>query len=298
VILASPGAPLPVGTGVAVKTAMMPMIRPVLVLGLAAALGLPLVGCGGPSGADESVSESAAAISPGCSPALPTRIRGSVVGSDGRSVDAVLGVDLSNSAGVKVAPDGVPTGSADYSATFSFNHDLPATGTAAPNQERDWYLCVSPEVKKAYYELYPKGPSGTDESRYGETVYQYVDTSVIGDYNVGLRLPLTYANGGNTGNVQGYVWCAGRPVKATTLRAWSDEPGWACGIRSFAASGASAEDGYYTIQNLAAGQCWAPAQATRIYVYGECNGAVREVEKFVNIEGGKNPRVDIFLPTE
>lgn len=257
---------------------------------------------------DDVIGEDAAALQSPCDSAHPVRVEVTLIGSNGRSVNAILGMDAVNAAGAKVDPNGAVTKDG-YSVVRRFNPGYPAFGQPAgtAGEVRSTVVCFASTVSRVFFEAYPKDTKHvTDRSVYGETVYQYADLHGKTDVKILLRLPLRYeyaaANGlkgAQTGNVEGTVLCDGKPMRPDykQMRAWSSSPGWDCGLRSFSASADPTTTAHYTMSALAGGQCWAPAQTTRMFIRGNCLGHYMELIKSVDVVTGKTVRLDAELKT-
>jgi hypothetical protein len=186
-------------------------------------------------------------------------ITGTISGQDGRYVDAMLGFDLINSAGVHV--NAVPgsatfgcTGPSGYGLTLRVNRTLPATGSTTSGT-KTWKVVVPTNVKMAYIEVYPRaaGYGGTDESRYGHALRRKLPVPY--GKTVVVKLPLICALGGKTGKIHGYVTKHGVRVQADRVVAWSmaNDNNVASPILGWN-MGAPASNGYYVVPNMPPGQ--------------------------------------------
>jgi hypothetical protein len=140
--------------------------------------------------------------------------------------------------------------------------------------------------------------------RYGEASHYYQPITVGRDNQVGLRLPLRYELGGNTGYVNGYLTHGGHridPSLITRVRAFSHGRGPDCGVEGLAASAdqlgysASLDATYYRIDALAGGRCGASSQGYTLYIDCKCgtNGAVITQSRAIAISQAAGIRVDI-----
>ncbi len=261
------------------------------------------------------LSQSAYAVAPGCSSGRPTAITGTVTGYGGDyhswSVNVLVGMDLSNSAGQKLKPDGSSISGGTYSYTDAVNPNLAPPG-APSGQDRTFgasladgngVLCVASSITKAWFELYPKNTSGvTQKTYFGGANDQQMPVKPGTTNTYGLRLPTAHDHGGNTGDVNGYVSYQQHSVNPSNLkfRAFPYQGGTACGVQGFSAgadsvgvsSGAGAT--YYLIKNLAGGQCGASTQPYKISVSctSVCGASSRTITYIVEVANGARPRKD------
>lgn len=254
------------------------------------------------------IPESAPALASGCDAAHPTFIGGTISGSDGRALNAIIGVDHADATGQKIDANGVACGAAGneccagYSWCVRVNPTIAPEGSTDANLTRTWGRCVTPKVREAFFEMYPKNSAGmTDFARYGEAVHAHQPIAAGATNTIGLRLPTTFdAAGGNTGGIQGYIWCGSEPAPpaaVTRVRAWSDGVGSDCGIEGFNASATALGTGgsgttYYKIAYLEGGRCFAPSQEYRFYMDVTCGGVKQTLKKIVNVKAATYPRVD------
>jgi hypothetical protein len=253
----------------------------------------------------------AMAVASGCTTAKPTWVGGHFWGSDGRAINAHIGVGLKDKNGIDVLEDGSPRGPGEgYSFIERLNPTVPATGTTDPSAVRVWGRCVAANVTRAFIEIYPKRPASdpltapTDYSRYGLGSYYFLRVTVGARLDVLLRTPLIYQLGGNTGGVQGYITRGGRPVPPeyiTRVRAFTTQPGATCGVEGMAAiankllTGPSGRT-YYLVDFLAAGQCGVAYQTYNLRVTcgpPACGSVPVLVIKKINVVRGRWPRVDV-----
>ncbi len=223
-----------------------------------------------------------------CDAAHPTWLGGDIVGSDGRALNAIIGIDHLDANGTRIDANGVVCGTpgsvccGGYSWCSRVNPAIDPAGSTDPALVRKWGKCITSKVTIAFFEVYPKNASGvTTQTRYGEAVHQYQPITPSTPNSILLRLPVTHeadANG-NTGTVAGKVTCAGNPVPPadiTRVRAWSNGRGPDCGIEGFNASATSLAivggTTRYEIAHLAGGRCNAPSQNYRFYMDVTCGG--------------------------
>lgn len=255
----------------------------------------------------------AAQVAPGCPTDRPTAIGGAIFGyPDNRSVDAIIGMDLKNSAGQKVDIYGRAITTSGYSYVDRVNPTLTAEGSTGPGWDRHWGaasvsadLCVSGAITEGFFEIYPKDPSGTtDKIRYGEASHYYQPITPGGNNQIGLRLPARVEVGGNTGYVNGYLSFGGHripPGNITRVRAFTHGRGPECGVEGLAASAdqlgysTSLDATYYRIDALAGGRCGAPTQRYTLYIdcTDACGPGTRTASRVIDIATARGIRVDI-----
>ena len=243
-----------------------------------------------------------------CDAAHPVKLTVGMVGIDGNSVHATVGVDLADDTG-SVDREGIPDQNhVAYPIVLNFNptYDFDGQPNGTAGEVRTWTGCVGAKVKRVYVEAYPRDATGkTNRTKYGETVYQYVAIGGAGSYAVNMRFPIVSewaaAQGrpGGTGNIFGHVTCNGAPAVPdhAHLRVWSAQPGSACGMRAYSASAEPSTEPTYKLTALAGGQCYAPSQPVAVYVRGNCGGHYLEVKKLVDITTGKTLPLNIELST-
>lgn len=274
-------------------------MRPLLLAVAAVAMGAVLV----PPLAQAAIQP--AAVAAGCTAAQPTRLDGPIFGyPDNRAVDAIIGVETQDASGHTVDLTGAPHAHA-YTYIQRVNPTLPATGSDTEGSKTWGGVCMSSVITEVFIELYPKDPDGTtDKVRYGEASHYYQPITVGRDNQVGLRLPLRYELGGNTGYVNGYLTHGGHridPSLITRVRAFSHGRGPDCGVEGLAASAdqlgysASLDATYYRVDALAGGRCGASSQGYTLYIDCKCgtNGAVITQSRAIAISQAAGIRVDI-----
>jgi hypothetical protein len=186
-------------------------------------------------------------------------VTGTILGSDGRAVDAFLGFDLKNSSGQTIDKNGclaTKCGLHGYGITLRVNGDVPATGAAdRTGHVTQWSITVPSAATSVFIEVYPfsSGTYGhTDESRYGHSYRRNVHIPYPTRINV--RLPLICSQGGTTGAIAGRATVGGSGATLKRVATWSlgadnNGPtpilGWNVG---------TAGPGTFTIPNLPAGQ--------------------------------------------
>jgi hypothetical protein len=274
---------------------------------LATIIGLVIAAAAGPIPAATAspLASAVTAIAPGCDTAHPTFVGGAIYGSDGGSLNALIGVDHLDANDVKVNADGVPVTGA-YSWTQGVNPSFPPQGNADQTGTRTWGRCITAKVREIFVEIYPKDPTGTtNHTRYGGAAHYRQPVTVGGDNNgILLRLPVTFeADGGNTGSVNGYITYRGHQVPTqylTRVRAFTTGSGPDCGIEGFKPAATalgpsgSMDATYYRISYLAGGRCGATSQRYSLYVdcTSFCGASTRTLQRYVDITKGTRPRVD------
>lgn len=212
---------------------------------------------------------SPAAATP-CTTATRT-ISGTLIGEDGRFVDAMLGFDL-----MRVTSSGVQhidgrAGSSNYGCAgfrgygqvLRFNPDVPATGSTTVGT-RYWSVKIPANVNQVIIEVYPKaaGPdSPVDDRRYGGALRWKVPIPY--GTRINMKLPLACNAGGKNGYIAGYAYKNGVRVKLDRVIAWSTakDNNYARPILGFRA-GVSYDTGVFKIRQLPPGQAY-----TVIYSY-------------------------------
>lgn len=190
-------------------------------------------------------------------------IGGIIDGSDGRAVNALIGLDLQDAQGQVLSKTGCvrspecPVSS--YGVVVNVNPTLPAEGTADTSTagiQLEWTAEVPENTANVYIEVYPKNNDSrrtTTETRYGHAMRHNITIPTTDQ--VDLHLPLICAAGGSTGSVSGTAVKNGAPIGLTRAIAWSIDRydavqrptlGWNIGT--------ARSDGTYEIPNLASGQ--------------------------------------------
>jgi hypothetical protein len=242
-----------------------------------------------------------------CDAAHPTWLGGDIVGSDGRALNAIIGVDHLDAKGMRIDANGVVCGTpgsaccGGYSWCSRVNPAIDPAGSTDPALVRKWGKCITAKVTIAFFEIYPKDSAGkTTPSRYGEAVHQYQPITPSTPKSVLLRLPVTHeADNGNTGSVAGKVTCAGNavlPQDITRVRAWSNGRGPDCGIEGFNASATSITQAAgatrVVVSYLAGGRCNAPSQNYRLYMDVNCQGTKKSLRQDVDVSQAQITALD------
>ena len=186
-------------------------------------------------------------------------IGGVIDGSDGRAVNALIGIDLQDASGQVLDKNGCvrspecPVNS--YGVIVNVNRTLPPEGSADTSTATiSWSATVPGNAATIYIEVYPKNERGvTTESRYGHAMRHSLRMPYEGP--IDLHLPLICAQGGTTGTIRGTATKNGAPIALRRAITWSidqyhpvDRPilGWNIGTTT--------ADGTYVIPNLPSGQ--------------------------------------------
>lgn len=218
------------------------------------------------------VTGTAAQASGSCAP--QTKILwGSVAGSNGYYVNAMLGFDIKDSHGHTIDPNGCPRTAAGYGTTYHVNYCLTSMGapTSAPRTDyskvpacahtsstKGWGIYLPSNAAAVYIEVYPKQNSGapqygvTDYGRFAMAYKRAVPTP--GAYTVSnITMPaICHRGAGNlTGSLYGYFYRGNTRwyPHSGSVNAWSVEnanvPILGMGIGSV-----DAAKGMYTIPYL------------------------------------------------
>ncbi|GAC1442322.1 MAG: hypothetical protein NVSMB55_12680 [Mycobacteriales bacterium] len=192
-------------------------------------------------------------------------VGGTIDGSDGRAVNALIGLDVHDANGQTLNADGSVRTTSGYGIVVHINNgtngqpDLPAEGSADTSTATiAWTAQVPASAANVYIETYPQAANKTNEARYGHAMRHNVPLPT-GDA-IDIHLPLICAQGGTTGSIRGTATIGGAPQPLKRVVAWSIDPydavnrptlGWTIGT--------AANDGSYVLPNLASGnryQVW------------------------------------------
>jgi hypothetical protein len=193
-------------------------------------------------------------------------IGGTIDGSDGRAVNAIIGLDMKDASGQTLNVDGTPrtasgyglvvhVNQGDFDATRSCSGGLPPEGTSDTSTATiAWSAQVPANTSTVYFESYPQDQAcKTNEARYGHAMRHNVQ--LAGSGPIDFHLPLICPQGGATGSIRGTATYGGAPLPLKRVVAWSIDPydavnrptlGWNIGT--------ALEDGSYVVPNLASGQ--------------------------------------------
>lgn len=206
-------------------------------------------------------------------------ITGTILGQDGRFVDAMLGFDLMRvtSAGVqhingRVGSSGYGcAGYRGYGQVLRVNPDVPATGSTTVGSST-WSVVIPANVNQVIVEVYPKaaGPdSPVDDRRYGGALRWKVPIPY--GKPIHIRLPAGCGTGGRNGYIAGYGYKGSTRVKLDRVVAWSTaKDNYAQKPILGFKIGHTYDNGVFKIRQLAPGQAY-----TVIYSYGG-----RSIQKF------------------
>lgn len=152
------------------------------------------------------------------------QICGTLVGTDGRYVNAAIGIALMDAGGNIIQYDGDGVG---YSLpSVRLNPGLPADGgNPAPPNDRDWCFTV-PDSRAVTFllEVYPRNPGNDDDySHYGGASRRPA-TIGGGVSGVQMRLPVTCEDGGETGSLRVKAFVNGQAATITRFLAVSQGP--------------------------------------------------------------------------
>ncbi|MCU1692716.1 MAG: hypothetical protein JWM64_1807 [Frankiales bacterium] len=203
-----------------------------------------------------------ASAAPSASPTPPAErlLNGTVDGTDGRAVNALLGFDWLDASGRRLTRTGCVVSEAcpqaGYATVIRTNQTLPATGTPdTATATTTWSAQPPPGATRLFLEVYPQNEKfRTDETRYGHAMRHSVPLPVEGPLTI--RLPLVRCEeGGRVGTVRGTGTKDGAPFPLARVVAWSLEPfdalvrpvlGWNIGTAS--------DDGTFVVPNLVSDQ--------------------------------------------
>ena len=187
-------------------------------------------------------------------------ISGTISGTDGRAVSALIGFDLKDARGRTIAASGCVASAScpvkGYGMAKRINFDLGAEGSTDTRRwTTRWTAEVPSNTARVFLEVYPQGPryTGTNHARYGKSYRRALPVPYGGP--VHLRLPLVCGQGGSTGLVHGYATVGGRRQQLARVTTWSHAPesatlrpvlGWNIGT--------SAANGYWNLPDLVPGQ--------------------------------------------
>jgi hypothetical protein len=159
-----------------------------------------------------------------CSANSGRTVSGTLRGSDGRSVNALIGLVLQVGAGgAGVGLDGCEQGG--YAATRSINPTVPAEGQGPGSAATFSFTNLPANVTHFWLEIYPKQPGGqTTREFYGGSLLR---DQVLGGGRTGLNVTLPAAcghNGGNTGTIEVRAFRDGSPAPVSYVYAFSYPP--------------------------------------------------------------------------
>ena len=199
-----------------------------------------------------------------------TWIRGQVLGDDGKTVSAMVGVDCRDTAtDTHVDLNGNPDTNG-YSAQISLNQFYPCRPTIAGMNVGDTYPCLRPDLHrvkthcetrdfllgplnipaghtwKVYFEVYPRNSSGTtDFTYYTGGLFQNLQVTSAGV--MGLHITLQPNNSNTVATITGRFMKDGSPWAGKSVRFWGGPSGSDTG---FNASVSTDDNGYFTATPL------------------------------------------------
>ncbi|MCW2679582.1 MAG: hypothetical protein JWM62_983 [Frankiales bacterium] len=186
-------------------------------------------------------------------------LTGTIYGSDGRAVNALIGFDLKDELGRTLGATGCVQSAIcrvdGYAITRRVNAQLPPAGSTETRRwATTWSVTVPSNTARVYVEVYPQGPgdAGVDQRRYGSSYRRNLPVPYGGRVN--LRLPLGCGAGGDAGYVNGYSTVDGKRTELKRVTAFSMEednngPSPVLGFQI----GTTESNGYYTLPHLSAG---------------------------------------------
>ena len=189
-------------------------------------------------------------------------ISGTLIGEDGRFVNAMLGFDLIHVVGDKRLHIDGREGSANYGCPgysgygqiLRVNRDVPATGSTTTGTKY-WSVKIPLRVNQVIIEVWPRaaGTGPVDDSRYSGALRWKVPIPY--GKRINITMPRVCAAGGKTGYIAGKVTKSGAPVNVDFVGAWSmaKDNNTATPIQGFRV-GTGYDNGVYKIRNLASGQ--------------------------------------------
>ena len=202
-------------------------------------------------------------------------LSGVIRATDGRAVNALIGLDFLDDQGRKIRRDGCIQSPecpfVGYGGVLRINESLPAEGsTDTTTWATSWSYTAPPGTAQVFIEVYPQNASyKTDESRYGHAMRHSVKVPTSGP--VDLLLPLVLCGeGGTVGSISGTAVKGGAPHPVRRVVAWSLDAydpvsrpvlGWNIGTAT--------SDGRFRLPNLP------PDQRYQVWLTAE-DGTVRK----------------------
>ncbi|MCW2605695.1 MAG: hypothetical protein JWO60_388 [Frankiales bacterium] len=239
--------------------------------------------------------------------AADTTLSGTLLGSDGRAVSALLGFDLKDDEGRTLGASGCvksPSCPVDgYAVTKRVNFDLGAAGGDRDDWATTWRVALPAEEERVYVEVHPQGRGyrGTDKSRYAASFRRNLRLPY--DTSVNLRLPLVCdpVGGGTDGAGLVYgtaVEADGRtrvPLKRVTafsLETDNNRPTPVLGT----SVGAGDRYGAYRVEDLASGVAPGQPGGQRYQLIATAaDGRVERVYRGVDVRPCGRERADIVF---
>lgn len=202
-------------------------------------------------------------------------LTGTLEGTDGRAVNALLGFDWQNAEGRRIDRHGCVQSAAcplpGYASVVRVNPTLTAEGTSdTSTATTTWEVPSPPGAVQVFIEAYPQNERfRTDEARYGHAMRHSVPLPHNGP--LPLKLPVTRCDdGGTVGSIRGTGTVGLQPTPLRRVVAWSLEAydpitrpviGWNIGTAS--------ADGTFVVPNLV------PDQRYQLWVTA-ADGTVRK----------------------
>ncbi len=155
-------------------------------------------------------------------------LSGAIRATDGRAVNALIGLDFLDGQGRKIRRDGCVQSPecpfVGYGGVLRVNENLPAEGSADPGSwTTTWSFTAPPGTAQVFIEVYPQNASyKTDESRYGHAMRHSVKLPTAGPIDLFLPLVLC-GEGGTVGSISGTATKDGAPRPVRRVVAWSLE---------------------------------------------------------------------------
>ena len=187
-------------------------------------------------------------------------LSGAIRATDGRAVNALIGLDFLDEQGRSLRRDGCVRSPecpfVGYGGVLRVNENLPAEGsTDTATWSTSWSYTAPAGTVQVFIEVYPQNASyKTDETRYGHVMRHSVKVPTSGP--IDLLLPLVLCGeGGTVGSISGTAVKDGAAHPVRRVVAWSlDEydpvtrpvVGWNIGTAS--------ADGTFRVPNLASDQ--------------------------------------------
>lgn len=182
---------------------------------------------------------------------------GVIAGSDGRAVDALLGLDVHDSSGRPLNADGSRRTKPGYGIVLNVNSDLPPEGSpSTAGHTTSWSAALPSNAATVFVEAYPRDQTHTtNEARYGHAMRHNVSVHSGTGTRIDVRLPLICASRGTTGTIRGTATRAGHGWPLTRVVGWSMD-GYDARTRPVLGwnVGTAKADGSYVLPNLASGQ--------------------------------------------
>lgn len=239
--------------------------------------------------------------------AADTTLTGTLFGSDGRAVSALLGFDLRDEEGRTLGASGCvrsPSCPVDgYAVTRRVNFDLGPTGGDRDDWSTTWRVALPPEAARVYIEVHPLGRryAGTDKRRYAASFRR--NLPVPYDATVNLRLPLVCNPAGGGADGAGLIYGTAveqdgrtrvplRRVTAFSLETDNNRPTPVLGTGVGTADG----NGSYLVDDLASGVSPGQPGGQRYQLVATASdGRVERVYRGIDVRPCGRERADIVF---